>query len=134
MICVQWGDKMSSYYEVRNGVKQGGVLSPILFILYMDVLLGRLKKSGTGCHIGSTFCGAFGYADDVVLLSPSLSGVKTLLEICAEYSEDYDVKFNPEKSKLMLFGGATQPPGGVTFMGGIIEAVQSDVHLGKPDW
>ena len=41
-----------------NGVKQGGVLSPILFCLYMNVLLDRLSKSGVGCFVGNHSSGA----------------------------------------------------------------------------
>ena len=35
-----------------NGVKQGGVLSPILFAIYTDGLLKRLEDTGVGCHMG----------------------------------------------------------------------------------
>ena len=41
-----------------NGVKQGGVPSPILFAVYTDGLLERLKNTGVGCHISSRFVGA----------------------------------------------------------------------------
>ena len=50
-----------------NGVKQGGCLSPMIFTLYMDVLIQKLKLSGIGCHIGRTYCVVFGYADDLIL-------------------------------------------------------------------
>ena len=40
-----------------NGVKQGGVLSPVLFGVYIDGLLATLKDAGIGCHIGSQFVG-----------------------------------------------------------------------------
>ncbi len=132
MIRVQWGNYMSEYYDVYNGVKQGGVISPILFIMYMDALLCKLASSKAGCHIGSTFCGALGYADDIVLLSPSLIDTKILLGICSEFAIEFDVMFNPSKSKLLLFGGINVPPGGVTFMGGDIDVVQHDNHLGNP--
>ena len=64
---VQWGNA----FKTSNGVKQGGVLSPILFTLYIDILLSRLKSCGFGCYIGQSFVGALGYADDVVLLAPT---------------------------------------------------------------
>ena len=46
-----------------NGVKQGGVLSPILFNLYIDRLLIRLQKSGVGCHMNNIYMGELSYAD-----------------------------------------------------------------------
>ena len=44
-----------------NGVKQGGVLSPLLFKLYIDGLLIRLQKSGVGCHMNNIYMGALSY-------------------------------------------------------------------------
>ena len=58
---VSWNNHMSNYFDSSNGVKQGGVLSPILFAIYIDELLTRLKCSGYGCMIGHIYCGAFGY-------------------------------------------------------------------------
>ena len=68
---VQWGNVTSDDFKTSNGVKQGSVLSPILFTLYMDVLLSRFKSCGFGCYIGQSFVGALGYADDIVLLTPT---------------------------------------------------------------
>jgi len=49
---------LSEYFLATNGVKQGGVLSPVLFCIYIDNLLVKLSKSGFGCYIGNTFVGA----------------------------------------------------------------------------
>ena len=43
ILCVKWGDNISNYCHVSNGVKQGGVLSPILFSIHIDELFQRLK-------------------------------------------------------------------------------------------
>ena len=48
--CVIWRDYTSEYFNVSNGVKQGGVILPIVFSLYIDPLLLALKKSQIGCH------------------------------------------------------------------------------------
>ena len=65
-----------------NGVKQGGCLSPMLFTLYLDGLIQKLKHSGRDCHIGRTYCGVFGYADDLAIVSLTLFGISQIIEIC----------------------------------------------------
>ncbi len=59
---VRWGDQMSSQFGVVNGVKQGGVLSPLLFPVYIDGLLFRLEETGVGCHMGIRFIGTLAFA------------------------------------------------------------------------
>ena len=49
------------------------MFSPILFSIYIDSLLKKQKDSGLGFPVGRIFAGAFGYADALVLISPSLS-------------------------------------------------------------
>jgi len=60
---------------VTNGVWQGGVLSLILFTIYMDDLLPGLKDLGIGCYWDGFFVGAACYANDVALLAPSPSAL-----------------------------------------------------------
>ncbi len=48
---VRWGNETSGQFNVLHGVKQGGVLWPILFAIYMDGLLDRLAETGVGCHM-----------------------------------------------------------------------------------
>ncbi len=48
-IKVKWKDSVSVPFDVANGIKQGYVLSPILFTLLLDDLLFQLDKSGDGC-------------------------------------------------------------------------------------
>ena len=88
---VQWNSAHSTPFPLDNGVKQGGVLSPILFSMYIDSLLEKLKESGLGCHVGRTFAGAFAYADDIALVSPSLSGLRLMIHICEQYAMEYSI-------------------------------------------
>ena len=107
-VSIKWGNCTSSKFHVTNGVKQGGVLSPLLFAVYIDKLLVKLKKSGIGCHIGKTFAGAFGYADDIILLSPTVNSIKSLYNMCHEFGREFDIKFNPEKSQFLSYGCQTE--------------------------
>ena len=61
-----------------------------------------LKKNDIGCHVGSHFCGVFGYADDIMLLSPSVSGLQKMLDCCSEFASTYNVKFNPLKVNALV--------------------------------
>ena len=100
---VRWSSFVGDTFNACNGVKQGGVLSPILFSVYMDDLYNRLQGSGVGCHVGNHFAGALGYADDNGLLAPTLKGLQTMAYICDEYAEEHDVIFNGSKSQFLIF-------------------------------
>jgi len=73
---------MTDYFTALNGVKQGTVLSPILYCVYVDDLLLILSKAGVGCLIGLHFVGALAYADDLVQLVPTASAMGKLIAIC----------------------------------------------------
>ncbi len=78
-LAVRWNADLSASFNVTNGVRQGGVLSPILFTVYVDELLQRLSQLGIGCHLGRHSVCALGYADDIALLAPSPSAMRILL-------------------------------------------------------
>ena len=73
---LRWGHCESDCVRVSNGVKHGGILSPVLFTIYIDELLITLQSSGLGCYIGDLFMAALGYADEVVLITPTVSALK----------------------------------------------------------
>ena len=50
---VQWASCESSSFKVTNGVREGGILSPKLFIVYMDGLSDQLNNSNIGGNFGS---------------------------------------------------------------------------------
>ena len=105
---VKWNGKLSQPFEVTNGVRQGGVLSPLFFSIYIDDLLLKLKNAGIGCHIGNYYFGALGYADDIVLLCPTKEGLRKMIRICETYAEEHDLIFNGNKSKLLVFGTVSE--------------------------
>ena len=98
---IKWDNKQSDYFKILNGVKQGGVISPLLFSCYIDNLFTQLQHSGLGCHVGSLYAGAFGYADDIALLASSLQCLKQMISICQKYASSHSITFNPSKSKLL---------------------------------
>jgi len=93
----------SEEFKVMCGVRQGGILSPILFNIYVDELLLSLSTSSYGCHVGDNFFGCIMYADDLILLSPSLSGLQCLVDICSIYAKDHNLVFNTKKTICTVY-------------------------------
>ena len=79
------------------------IQSPIIFTVVLDGLFDNLLQSGVGCRIDNIFAGAFGYANDIVLLAPSADALNIVISICEEYTYGFSILFNPRKSKLMCF-------------------------------
>ena len=90
-------------FRVTNGVRQGGVISAILFAVYIDELISELRRSHLGCYIDGVFLGAFLFADDIFLLSGNIGGLQELVDISSKFAARKNLKFGtdakPEKSK-----------------------------------
>ena len=99
---VKWGNSVSAFFGVGNGVRQGGILSPALFNLYMDDLSRQLRACNTGCMIGNSVVNHIMYADDLVIFSPSNAGLHQFLTICSVYGVEHDIKYNANKSVVMI--------------------------------
>ena len=101
-ICIKWGNETSSCFTISNGVRQGGILSPVLFSIYMDDLFVLLSRSGIGCHIDDSCVNHVFYADDLCLMAPCAIALQELINLCYEYSIGIDMKFNALKSYCTL--------------------------------
>jgi len=82
-------------------VKQGGVLSPVLYLLYIDGLLIKLTKSGMGCFFDPFFVGALAYAGNLALLAPTATAMRKLFSIWDDYGKEFSIEFNAKKSKWL---------------------------------
>jgi hypothetical protein len=101
---VRWNASFSEKFQVCCGVRQGGILSPLLFNVYVDDLIQELSTDGFGCHISQTFFGCIMHADDILLLSPSIHGLQCMLDRCNVYGRKCDILFNPKKSVCIAIG------------------------------
>ena len=104
-MCVRWGSSLSEAFSVKNGVKQGGCLSPLLFNVYLNDLLIQIRKLRTGCHLAGLPANVIAYADDVVLLSPTRQGLQTLVDTAQNFAQNMDIRFNVKKSVAMCIAG-----------------------------
>ena len=129
---VRWRNVQTSFFATTNGVRQGGVHSPLLFTAYMDGLFQRLSRTGMGCFMGSMFLGCLGYADDVALLAPTIPALECLISVSFQYAQDFDILFNGSKSKFLVFRHAEDVSADLSIQIGTerVHEVKSDMHLG----
>ncbi|XP_026727711.1 uncharacterized protein LOC113493881 [Trichoplusia ni] len=100
---VSWAASSSDVYQSECGVRQGGLSSPRLFNLYINQLIVELSNTKVGCHIDGICINNISYADDMVLLSPSIGALRRLLAICESYALKHGLKYNGMKSEFMVF-------------------------------
>ena len=100
---VKWGTSFSTSFRVTNGIRQGGLISPILYNVYTNELNERLKETNVGCHISGVCVNHISYADDMVVLAPSAKALQTLLNVCSDFATLNDIAYNPTKTVCMIF-------------------------------
>ena len=100
---VLWNGAISDSFMSLNGVKQGGILSPFLFNLFIDDLSLELTSLGVGCYVGHLYFGCVVYADDIVPLPPSLVALRVMLDCCSQYAVRNNILFSPTKCLYISF-------------------------------
>ena len=74
----------------------GWVNSLVFLIAFLHCKVWyNLRNCGVGCFWDSVFAGAMGYADDVVLLSPSPAALRIMLHCCEDFAFERGLQFNP---------------------------------------
>lgn len=123
------GEHTSEYFEVLHGVRQGCVLSPMLFSLYVNDMHDCLSG---GITIGGTVIKLLLYADDIVLLSDRVEGLQVMINELESYCTQWGLTVNLLKSKVMVFRNGTRlsPKEKWYYGGGEIETVNYYKYLG----
>ena len=94
--CVKWADSFSQFFQLYFGVMQGSVMSPLLFAVYADNLAKSCDCS-RGIYIAL-------YADDILLLTPTVSELQSLLNTCERELQALDLVINVKKLCCLRIG------------------------------
>ena len=129
---VCWNNSKGEYCHIDKGVRQGGILSPFLFKLYIESLLTKLSELEVGCRLGSVRLNVIGYADDIVLLADSATNLEILYGVLREEICQLKLKMNTNKSKCMIFesGISLKSMKEINLMDDTFEIVESYKYLG----
>ena len=101
---IKFVNGLSKRFLSSCGVKQGDVLSPILFNLFIDDLVNKLNSFPSGASsINGFSINALLYADDIVLLANSKEALQTFLDIFDDYCTSWKLHMNADKSKVVVF-------------------------------
>ena len=131
-LSVLWMDRSSDRYQVSNGVRQVGVLSPILFTIYLASLLESLRSEGRGCYWDNRFAGALCYGDDLTILAPSPDALRKMLARCETYADSHGIHFNVSKTQLICFRRSPHPDRSCfVFCGQLLPLLDLVLHLGN---
>ena len=135
----RWGSAISAPFGLSNSTRQGSVISPAIWCVYMEELIARLRKLGLGCSVHGVFMGVTVYADDVVILAPSRNALAEMLKVteifATEYKNVFSTNEDPAKSKskcIYMTGKEVMQsyPAPVMLNGRPLPWVMSAAHLG----
>lgn len=100
---IRYNNILSQPWKMTNGVRQGGILSPFLFQIYIDALIERIVSTEIGCRIGFFVSNIVAYADDIVILAPSATALQFLIDLCHREACKLKLNFNYDKCKCIRF-------------------------------
>jgi hypothetical protein len=104
LACVKWGSCFSPFVKLLMGTRQGSVISPYLFAIFINDVIVKIQKSSLGCHIRNLCLNAFMFADDLLLIAISLTDLQRMIDIVKSELDWLDMTVNVKKSMCMRIG------------------------------
>lgn len=99
----------SKTFDINDGLRQGGVLSPTLFILVMDDVIKSVENKTKKVHIGfnklmPVYLSECAFADDMMICAPTEKALQENLLVWEKELQKRKLKINPNKTKVMMIG------------------------------
>ena len=108
--CVRWNGITSDFFKLKCGIRQGGVLSPHLFAVFIDDIIKTVGKRNIGCKSYQLCASIFLYADDILLMAPSVQCLQKLINIVENDLAYLDMAINTAKSFCLRIGPRFDSP------------------------
>jgi hypothetical protein len=107
--CVMLKGKQSKWWEFEQGVRQGSVLSPLLFSVTINSVVDYMKSKGHGIDVGGKKISCLLFADDLVVVADTEEGMKRALSDLDTWARQWRFVFNAGKCGVMVHGQKRQP-------------------------
>ena len=100
---VKYDRYVGEEFKVLNGVRQGGILSTLLFNFYIDEAISKVSEMAVGCRLFNQSANIIAYADDILLVAPSANSLQILINELQFQLEKISLVFNATKSSFIFF-------------------------------
>jgi hypothetical protein len=127
---VRVNDVESGWFETKVGVRQGDTLSPLLFNIFINGIVEKVKSTGFGARVGEEKVAILLFADDMVLLAESEEELRKLMKAVEEYCKEWHLEVNVEKTKVMVTSKDGEQSAKVEYRQRELECVKSYTYLG----
>jgi hypothetical protein len=125
------GNELTKSVQIKRGVRQGCILSPLLFNIYSEEIFNKcMENANEGIKINGELTNNIRYADDTVILASTIDELQQVMERVYSVSEEYGLSLNFKKTKWMLISRKQQPARQLRISNILIDHVESYVYLG----
>lgn len=101
--CIRINKRYTDWFTTETGVRQGDVLSPTLFNIYINDLISGVKQLNCGIHNDFFDVSIFAYADDIAIVSNNEENLQRMLDYIYNWCAKWRMKCNIDKTKIMHF-------------------------------
>ena len=128
---IKSGNSRSGFFDLDLGVRQGCILSPLLFNLFLSDLAKRFESMEEKIGLNHTGINSLFWADDLVLFARSKEDLDKMLKILEEYCKENEIAINTKKTKCMIFNKTGRLMRRPFYLNGTqLEVVRSYKYLG----
>ena len=100
---ILWDGEFGEYHAINEGVRQGGILSPFLFKLYIDSVIKEIGNLEMGCRLGFLRINILAYADDIVIIGDTLHTLQKIYCKLVHNLDNLKLILNKNKTKCIIF-------------------------------
>jgi hypothetical protein len=119
------------WYDDFVGLREGCIVSPLLFAIFINDLAKELDEIGVGIDVGRLRLACLMFADDIVIFARTPEGLQKALEVAGKYSRKwrYEYNFGVDKSEIVVFG-SDKDKREWTLNGVVVRVVDTYKYLG----